>query len=579
MTRMKGFSRFSSAQVLRFWFTGCTRAPEHRSNQRTLFLTLLACVVLSLAAGAQVTSDRLLRAAEEPHNWITYSGGYASQRHSLLTQITPGNVKNLELKWILPNQVFGAWQSTPLVVDGMMYLTQRPNDVLAVDAKTGRVFWQYRYVVSPDARVCCGANNRGVAILGDTLYMGTLDAHLVAIDRTTGRSLWDVPVGDPKLGYSITMSPLIVKDKVLVGSGGGEYGVRGFIAAFDARTGKEVWRFHTIPGPGEKGHETWSGDSWKTGGGSVWVTPSYDPALNLTYWGVGNPGPDFNARQRAGDNLYTDSVVALDPDTGTLKWHFQFSPNDPYDYDSVQIGVLADITWRGTPTKTILWANRNGFFYVLDRTNGRFLSGSAFVKVNWASGLDEKGRPIPTPQPPGQPTWPGVQGGTNWYSPSFSPRTGLLYVSAWEGYASVYRGEASEYVPGRNFLGGSATPFTGVTGAPGVRVGRATPINSWTDAAGNGAVIAIDPQTGQKKWTFKQYDVTDSGILTTATDLLFSGGREGYFYALDARTGVELWKASLGGQIANGPMTYAVDGKQYVSVISGNSLVTFALRD
>jgi alcohol dehydrogenase (cytochrome c) len=539
----------------------------------------LVLVALSVAPGAQVTSDRLLRAAEEPQNWITYSGGYASQRHSLLTQVTPGNVKNLELKWILPNQVFGAWQSTPLVVDGIMYLTQRPNDVLAVDAKTGRVFWQYRYTVSPDARVCCGANNRGVAILGDTLYMGTLDAHLVAIDRTTGRSLWDVPVGDPKLGYSITMAPLIVKDKVLVGSGGGEYGIRGFIAAFDAKTGKEVWRFYTIPGPGEKGHETWQGESWKSGGASVWVTPSYDPALNLTYWGIGNPGPDFNPDQRLGDNLYTDSVVALDPDTGALKWHFQFSPHDPYDYDSVQIGVLADLNWRGTPTKAILWGNRNGFFYVLDRTNGRFLSGTPFVKVNWASGIDEKGRPIPTPQPEGQPTWPGVQGGTNWYSPSFSPRTGLIYISAWEGYGSIFRKEKSDYVPGRNFLGGSATPYTGVTGAPGVRVGRATPINSWTDAAGNGAVIAIDPQTGQKKWTFKQFDVTDSGILTTATDLLFTGGREGYFYALDARTGTELWKASLGGQIANGPMTYAVDGKQYVSVISGNSLITFALRD
>jgi alcohol dehydrogenase (cytochrome c) len=528
---------------------------------------------------AQVTPDRLLRAAEEPHNWLTYSRTYDGQRHSTLTQINPGNVRNLELEWILPNQVFGAWQSTPLVVDGIMYLTQRPNDVLAVDAKTGRVFWQYRYANSPDARVCCGANNRGVAILGDTLYMGTLDAHLVAIDRTTGRSLWDVPVGDPKLGYSITMAPLIVKDKVLVGSGGGEYGIRGFIAAFDARTGKEAWRFHTIPGPGEKGHETWGGDSWKTGGGSIWLTPSYDPALNLTYWGVGNPGPDWNPDQRPGDNLYSDSVVAIDPDTGALKWHFQFTPNDPYDYDSVQIGVLADLTWRGTPTKAILWANRNGFFYVLDRTNGRFLSGAPFVKVNWASGLDDKGRPIPTPQPEGQPTWPGIQGGTNWYSPSFSPRTGLLYISAWEGYASVFRREKVEYVPGRNFLGGGGIPYTGVAGAPGVRVGRASPINTWTDAAGNGAVMAIDPQTGQKKWTFKHFDVTDSGILTTATDLLFTGGREGYFYALDARTGAELWKASLGGQIANGPITFAIEGKQYVSVISGNSLITFALRD
>jgi alcohol dehydrogenase (cytochrome c) len=548
-------------------------------TRRIALIIPLILVALSGAIDAQVTYDRLLRAAEEPHNWITYSGGYSGQRHSLLTQITPANVRNLELKWILPNQVFGAWQSTPLVVDGMMYLTQRPNDVLAVDAKTGRVFWQYRYTNSPDARVCCGANNRGVAVLGDTLYMGTLDAHLVALDRTTGRSLWDVPVGDPKLGYSITMAPLVVKDKVLVGSGGGEYGIRGFVAAFDAKSGKELWRVHTIPGPGEKGNETWGGDSWKTGGGSIWVTPSYDPALNLTYWGVGNPGPDWNPDQRPGDNLYTDSVIALDPDTGALKWHFQFSPNDPYDYDSVQIGVLVDLNWRGTPTKAILWANRNGFFYVLDRTNGKFLFGTPFVKVNWASGLDDKGRPIPTPQPEGQPTWPGVQGGTNWYSPSYSPRTGLLYVSAWEGYASVFKKEKAEYVPGRNFLGGGGTPFTGVTGAPGVRVGRATPINSWTDAAGNGAVMAIDPQTGEKKWTFKQFDVTDSGNLTTATDLLFTGGREGYFYALDARTGAEVWKASLGGQIANGPITYAVDGKQYVAVISGNSLITFALRD
>ena len=546
---------------------------------RHVALSALLIVTALSTIDAQVTSDRLLKAADEPQNWITYSGGYAGHRHSQLTQITPANVKNLELKWILPNQVFGAWQSTPIVVDGIMYVTQRPNDVLAVDAKTGRVFWQYRYTVSPDARVCCGANNRGVAILGDTLYMGTLDAHLVAMDRTTGRSLWDVTVGDPKLGYSITMAPLVVKDKVLVGSGGGEYGIRGFIAAFDAKTGKELWRVYTIPGPGEKGNESWSGDSWKSGGASVWVTPSYDPALNLTYWGVGNPGPDFNPAQRMGDNLYTDSVLALDPDTGALKWYFQFSPHDPYDYDSVQIGVLADINWKGTPTKAILWGNRNGFFYVLDRTNGKFLSATPFVKVNWASGIDDKGRPIPTPQPEGQPTWPGVQGGTNWYSPSYSPRTGLFYLSAWDGYASIFKPESSQYVPGRNFLGGGATPYAGVTGAPGVRVGRATPINTWTDAAGNGAVIAIDPLTGQKKWTFKQFDVTDSGNLTTATDLLFTGGREGYFYALDARTGAELWKASLGGQIANGPMTYSVDGKQYVAVISGNSLIAFALRD
>ena len=328
---------------------------------------------------AQVTQDRLLRAANEPQNWLTYSGGYFGQRHSPLRQIDLANVKNLEMKWVLQNQVFGAWQSTPLVVDGIMYVTQRPNDVLAVDAQTGRAFWQYRYTVSPDARVCCGSNNRGVAILGDMLYMGTLDAHLVALDAKNGRPLWNVTVGDPKLGYSITMAPLVVKDKVLVGVGGGEYGIRGFIAAFDAKTGKEAWRFYTIPGPGEPGHETWKGDAWKTGGGSIWVTPSYDPALNLTYWGVGNPGPDWNSDQRPGDNLYTDSVVALDADTGTLKWHFQFTPNDTYDYDSVQIAVLADISWLGAPLRALFWANRNGYL-LRPRPRDRTLSVGRTVR-------------------------------------------------------------------------------------------------------------------------------------------------------------------------------------------------------
>ena len=552
---------------------------------RALPRSLVALAVVAAGAAAvapvqaQVTADRVRRASDEPQNWLTYSGTYASQRHSLLRQIDPGNVKNLELKWVLPNQVFGAWQATPLVVDGVLYVTQRPNDVLAVDAKTGRVFWQYRYPVSPEARVCCGSNNRGLAMLGSTLFMGTLDGRLVAIDAGGGRPLWNVPVGDPRLGYSITMAPLAVKDKILVGVGGGEYGIRGFVAAFDPASGKELWRFYTVPGPGERGHETWSGDAWKTGGGSVWLTPSYDPTLNLTYWGIGNPGPDWNAELRPGDNLYTDSVIALDPDTGALKWHFQFTPNDTYDYDAVQVAVLADIAFRGTPTKALLWANRNGFFYVLDRETGAFLSGAPFVKVNWASGLDPKGRPIPTPQPPGQPTWPGNQGGTNWYSPSFSPRTGLFYVSAWEGYASIFRKEPATYIPGRNFLGGGHTVATPVPGAPGPRIGRYTPVNDWTDVTGRGAVIAIDPQTLQRKWTFTQYDVTDSGILTTATDLLFTGGREGYFYALDARTGDVLWKASLGGQIVNGPIAYAIDGKQYVAVISGNSLYTFGLRE
>jgi alcohol dehydrogenase (cytochrome c) len=540
-------------------------------------LVLLA--LAAAAAGQQVTPQRIERAADEPGNWLTYSGTYSSQRHTALREITRANVRDLEQKWVLQGQVLGAWQSSPLVVDGIMYLTQRPNDVLALDAETGRVFWQYRYDNSADQRVCCGANNRGLAIHGDTLFMGTLDAHLVAIDAKNGRPLWKTTVADSKLAYSVTMAPLVIDDLVIVGTGGGEYGIRGFIAAYDVRTGEEVWRFYTIPAPGEPGSETWQGDDWEHGGASVWVTGSYDPELNLTYWGIGNPGPDWNPDQRPGDNLYSDSVVALDADTGELKWHFQFTPNDAYDYDAVQIPVLVDTEWRGEPRKLMLWANRNGFFYVLDRATGEFLQGRPFVKVNWASGLDARGRPIQTPQPPGAPTWPGNQGGTNWYSPSFSPRTGLFYLSAWVDYASYFRREYQEFEVGRNYAGGGHRAVTPVPDSPGIGIGRRSPINNWTDAVAHGEVIALDPSTGQQRWSFRQYDVTDSGIMTTATDLLFTGGREGYFHALDARTGELLWKASLGGQIVNAPISYAIGGKQYVATISGNNLVAFALRD
>jgi alcohol dehydrogenase (cytochrome c) len=548
-------------------------------------LTNLVLALLLVAAShrldAQVTADRIVRAADEPQNWLTYSGGYASQRYSLLKQIDTSNAKNLELKWMVQNQVFGPWETSPLVVDGIMYLTQRPNDVMAIDAKSGRMFWLYRYTNSGRQQVCCGAQNRGVAILGDTLFMGTLDAHLVAIDARNGKPLWNTLVADDKLAYSITLAPLVVKDKVIVGVGGAEYGIRGFVAAYDAKTGRELWRFYTIPGRGESGSETWSGEAWEHGGGSIWVTGSYDPALNLTYWGVGNPGPDWNPDQRPGDNLYTDSVVALDADTGKLKWHYQFTPNDGYDYDSVQVPVLADVMWKGTLSKAMLWANRNGNFYVLDRETGKFLSGTPFVKVNWMSGFDEGGKPIQTPQPAGMPTYPGVQGGTNWYSPSYSPRTGLFYVSAWENYGSIYRKEPVEYEPGRRFNGGAGQTVKPVPDAP-VMPGPAaarSPINTWTNVVGNGAVIALDPRTGQAKWKFQMYDVTDAGILTTAGDVLFTGGREGYFHALDARTGTVLWKTYLGGAIMSAPVTYSVDGKQYVIVNSGNVMAAFALRE
>ena len=560
------------------------------TTARRILLALLLGGLAVANLPAQVSFDRLREAARESHNWLTYSGGYFSQRYSTLDQITPENVGELQLQWVYQAPVFGPWQATPVVVDGVMYVSQRPNDVVALDARTGRVFWVYSYPTPSDHRACCGANNRGVAVLGERVFMGTLDAHVVAIDASTGAELWDVEVADKHLAYAFTLAPLAVKDKVIVGTTGGDRGIRGFIAAFDAETGDEAWRFHTIPGPGEPGHETWEPcppdpetfcdpEAWKHGGGAAWLTGSYDPELDLIFWGIGNPGPDFFREQRPGDNLYTSSVVALDADTGEIRWHFQFTPDDPYDYDAVQIPVLADIERGGTLFKVVLWANRNGFYYVLDRATGRFLTGLPFVTVNWAEGLDDSGRPVETPQPPGAPTFPGIQGGTNWYSPAYSPRTELFYIPAWEDNATVFGAEAQEYVPGTLFLGGRPGAFEPVPGAPTVPGLTRGPINTWTDAVGNGAVLAIDALTGEARWKFGMTDVIGSGILTTAADLLFTGARSGYFQALDARTGDLLWKTSLGSQIINGPIAYEVDGKQYVATISGHALTTFALRD
>jgi alcohol dehydrogenase (cytochrome c) len=301
--------------------------------------------------------------------------------------------------------------------------------------------------------------------------------------------------------------------------------------------------------------------------------------LNLMFWGVGNAGPEWNPDQRPGDNLYSDSVVALDADTGRLKWHFQFTPHDGYDYDAVQVPVLADLDLYGRNVKAMMWANRNGYFYVLDRTTGRFLVGKPFVKVNWASRLDELGRPVQTPQPAGMPTYPGNQGGTNWYPPAFSPRTGLIYFSAWEDYATVFGKVPAQYQEGRNFGGGNNRSLGPVPGAPAVPVLRRGPINNWTEAVAHGAIVAIDPKTGERKWKFDMTDVSDSGLLTTASDVLFTGGREGYFQALDARTGTLLWKSSLGGQIVTAPITYQVDGKQYVATIAGQVLIAFGLKE
>ena len=457
------------------------------------------------------------------------------------------------------------------MLDGILYTIQAPNDVVALDAATGRLRWTYVYRNLPEARNCCGQVNRGLAILGETLFMGTLDANLIALDTKSGALLWKTKVAEAKERYAITHAPLVVKDKVIVGTAGGDGGAPGIIAAFDAMTGQEVWRFHTIPQPGEPGNETWSGDSWKRGGAAVWNTGAYDSELNLTYWGTGNPAPDWDGRQRLGDNLYSECVVALDADTGKLKWYYQFTPHDEMDYDSTQVPVLADMNWpdksgQNRPRKVMLWANRNGLMYVVDRTNGEFLMGKPFVKVTWMDGFDEKGRPrrVPgmVPSKEGTLIMPTVNGGTNWYPPSYSPRTELFYIPGWENTGSIaIEGERPKTV-------GNLPP-----GAPNLV------LNDRPEEQGYGFVRAFDMKTGDKKWEFKMGDVTYAGVLTTASDLVFSGGREGYFYALSARTGELLWRTALGGQVNSGPMTYMVDGKQYVAVAAGSSLFAFKLKE
>jgi len=358
-------------------------------------MKLFKVVVLGIAASAllpaQVTFERLLNAGKEPHNWLTYSGTYKSQRYSLLDQITRENASDLELKWVFQAGSLEKFEATPLVADGVMYVTEPPNNVVALDAATGRVFWKREHVL-PRVNVCCGRVNRGLAILGDTLYLGTIDGKLIALDARNGGVRWEVQVADHSGGYALMHAPLIVKDKVLIGTAGGEYGIRGYLDAYDAETGERAWRFYTVPGPGEPGHETWEGDSWKRGGGSVWLTGSYDPELDLMYWGIGNPSPDWNGDVREGDNLYTDSVVALDPDDGEMKWYFQFTPHDVWDWDAVQIPVLADLEYEGEPRKLILWGNRNGFYYVLDRETGEFLHGRArgrHESLPWRAGRHE----------------------------------------------------------------------------------------------------------------------------------------------------------------------------------------------
>jgi alcohol dehydrogenase (cytochrome c) len=530
---------------------------------------LLLVAAFASTASAQVTHERLLEAHKEPESWLTYSGTYNGWRFSRLDQITRDNVHRLRVKWVHQMQN-PKIETTPLVVDGVMYVTEPPSDVTALDPETGRVFWRYRRSVPSDVRACCGKVNRGLAMYGDKLYLGTIDAHLLALDAKTGDVVWDVQVADYEKGYAITGAPLSVKDMIISGIAGGEYGIRGFLDAYDAETGERRWRFYTVPGPGEPGNDTWAGDSWKTGGAPTWVTGSYDPDSNLIIWGTGNPAPDWNGDARAGDNLYSESAIALDADTGELEWHFQFVPHDVHDWDAVQVPVLVDDEWEGQERKLIYWAHRGGFYYVLDRLTGRFLSGTPFVKVTWADGLTEDGRPIRRagidPTEEGVLVWPGVQGATNWYSPSYSPETRLFYVTVWEN-KGLYRKDVADYHEGELFLGG----------VPEIEV---------PEEPGYGAIRALNPRTGEKVWDFKLVGKPSSGVLSTATNVVFAGSYEGYFYALDGETGEELWHLYLGGSdlggifgtaMFNAAITYLSNGKQLVTIAAGHALFTFEL--
>jgi alcohol dehydrogenase (cytochrome c) len=556
---------------------------------------LLSLALLAALLPAQVTQDRMLNASREPQNWLTYSGNYSGNRYSLLTQLNHDNVKNLTLKWVWRPRYFEKMEVTPLVVDGILYAVQN-SEVSAMDAATGRIFWTFHYAVPPESNQYVMVV-KGLAISGDSLFWATYDGHLISIDAKTGVANWNHMLVDWHKGYQLNVAPLVVKDKVILGPATNEEGSNCWVAAYDVKTGKEAWRFYTAPmSADEPAAKTWAGESWKHGGSPIWVTGSYDPETNLTFWGTGNPNPGWNGDNRPGDDLYSDSVVALDADTGKLKWHYQFTPHDEFDWDSVQVPVLANIDWQGKPRKVMLWANRNGFYYVLDRTTGQFLLGKAFVKQNWNVGFDEAGRPIKSaalnPKPMGSPyVEPGTQGGTNWYSPSFSPHTGLFYISTWDNYGGGSgKGPIQEWKEGGKYSGNAPRPQAGAATSAGAAGaggrggrggrgggGRGPAIAYRTEEEGYGAVRAIDPQTGNKKWDFKMVDYTESGILTTASDLLFSGGKEGNFFALDARTGELLWHVNLAGTVASGPVTYQANGVQYVAVAADNALYAFGL--
>lgn len=518
----------------------------------------------ALAAGLAWAAGPAGRAARQAQAdtgaWLTYGRNYAGWRFADLAQIHRGNVARLALQWVFQTGVAGKFETTPLVFDKLLYVTAPANHAYALDALTGRPIWHYQKPVPAVLNLCCGQVNRGFAALGGVLFKVNLDAALVALDAKTGGVIWETAIADFKKGYSATVAPLVVKNLVLVGIAGAEFGTRGFVDAYDAATGKRVWRFWTVAAEGEPGGDTWTGDTWKRGGGSTWVTGTYDPDLNLVYWGTGNPGPDLNGDGRRGDNLYTCSLVALNADTGKLKWHYQFTPHDVHDWDAVADPVLIDLQIAGKPVKAVVHANRNGFFYALDRATGRLLAAKSYTKVSWTDGIGADGRPHPIagqdPTEEGNKSCPSMGGGHNWQATSYSPRTGLYYFNSTEGCQLYYKTK-QDFIEGEWFQGS-------VTGA--------IPTEPTT-----GAILAVDPATGETKWRTPLVTPPSSGLLATAGGLVFAGDREGYLMALDAQTGKPLWKFQAGGTIIAPPVSYWMGGKQYVVVAAGAALMAFAL--
>ena len=527
---------------------------------RMLFVVALVALMSSLLppqASAQVTFERILNSSKEPQNWLTYSGDYAGHRFSANEQINTSNVATIVPKWVYQTMAGGKFEATPLVVDGVLYGTGQEDRVFALDARSGRPIWQYQRALPVDTRPCCGRVNRGLAILRDKVFVATLDAHVIALDSKTGNVVWDVNAAEHGKGYSFTLAPLVIKNLVLVGVSGGEYGIRGFIDAYDAATGARKWRFYTVPVPGEPGIETWEGDSWKVGGAPAWITGTFDPATNTTFWTTGNPAPSNRGEGRAGDNLYSNSLLALDPDTGKLKWHFQFTQHDEHDYDATQVPVMIDDGER----KLIAQANRNGFFYLVDRTNGKLLFSTNFAKVTWSTAKDAIGRPVAdksgSPTLEGTRVCPGAAGATNWMSPTYDPQTKLFYVTARE-QCDIFATAPQPFEAGHAYYGSAYFPND-----------EAQPF--W------GALRALDPYTGKLKWEWKHSSPTWAGVLSTAGGLVFTGDAEGNFIALDAATGKALWHFQCGSSVFSSPMSFAIDGKQYVAVAAGSTLFTFGL--